>query len=182
MRQPGIGFCAGQSGDTSGRVGGRRRAEQRPMPTVILYGRWYETSKSSTPRRWAAQGPPIRPRAGIRIAGRSGYDQPSEPPTGIQPGTLAVLFRVFATWRGAFGYAPDCPELLRVRWTAPPIYSAGMDGGHTAVQDLSGYRHAGGTPSVLRLMYRQGAFLGSRRTPWSRIVPAPWFLSIRISS
>jgi hypothetical protein len=37
-----------------------------------------------------------------------GYDQPSEPPTGIQPGTLAVLFRVFATWRGGFGYSPDC--------------------------------------------------------------------------
>jgi hypothetical protein len=39
----------------------------------------------------------------------SGYDQPSEPPTGIQPGILAVLFRVFATGRGAFNYSPDCP-------------------------------------------------------------------------
>jgi hypothetical protein len=36
----------------------------------------------------------------------SGYDQPTEPPTGIQHEILAVLFRVVANWRGAFGYSP----------------------------------------------------------------------------
>jgi hypothetical protein len=50
-----------------------------------------------------AQGPP-RQRACITLRDASGYDRPSEPPTGIRPGILAVLFRVFATWRGAFGY------------------------------------------------------------------------------
>jgi hypothetical protein len=53
----------------------------------------------------------------------SGDDQPSEPPTDFQTGILAVLFRVFATWHGAFGYSPDCPggnaDGRRVDFTAP---------------------------------------------------------------
>jgi hypothetical protein len=44
----------------------------------------------------------------VALPDASGYDQPSEPPTGIQPGILAVLFRVVATWRGGFGFSPDC--------------------------------------------------------------------------
>jgi hypothetical protein len=62
-------------------------------------------------QRQSAGAPKNRQDTVLAFASRAapGYDQPSEPPICIQVGIMAVLFRVFATWCGTFGYSPDCP-------------------------------------------------------------------------
>jgi hypothetical protein len=87
---------------------------------VILASGWLpgQSGEQAKVQRQGAGAPKNRQDRvhAFALPDASGYDQPSEPPTGIQHEILAVLFRVFATWRAAVGYSPDDPGLAPC-WT-----------------------------------------------------------------